>query len=223
MAINPYFDKYNIPQEQELLRELCEEAIQVNGLEIYYVLREDGEDIDLFLGENPLAKFTTAVPMEAYVSNVQGWDGQGDLISKFVGLRLNDKITFTIARHRWLEDMTPKLMSEEGQMLMDESVIAPAADHTVGFLLEGDQDNLSLRPREGDLIYVAMINKLFAVRFVEHESMFYPLGTLLTFDITCELYDYSSERLDTGIANIDSIETTFSTDTFNMLLDLEDL
>lgn len=201
MAINPFFDKYNVASEQALLRDLCEEAIQINGLSIYYIPRVNGESLDLFLGEDPLAKFEIAAEMEAYVAEVQGWEGQGDLVSKFVGLQLNDKITFTIARHRWVEEITAKLLSETGGMIDDIELEA------------GSQRALpDPRPREGDLIWVPMIAKLFSVRFVEHEKMFYPLGVLLTYDFTCELYEYSAERIDTGIAAIDAVEDDLSTD-----------
>jgi len=60
------------------------------------------------------------------------------------------------------------------------------------------------RPREGDLIYLPLNNKLFEIKFVEHESIFYQLGSLQTFDLTCELFEYNNERLNTGIDLVDS-------------------
>lgn len=60
-----------------------------------------------------------------------------------------------------------------------------------------------VRPREGDLIYFPLNNKLFEIKFVEHEAIFYQLGSLQTFDITCELFEYNNEVFDTGIALID--------------------
>ena len=68
------------------------------------------------------------------------------------------------------------------------------------------------RPNEGDLIYFPLNNKLFEIKFVEHEAIFYQMGSLQTYDITCELFEYSHERLDTGIAAIDNIETAQSGD-----------
>lgn len=63
-----------------------------------------------------------------------------------------------------------------------------------------------VRPREGDLIYFALSNDLFKITFVEHEAVFHALGSLNTWDITCELFEYSSERFNTGIPAIDIIE-----------------
>jgi len=60
------------------------------------------------------------------------------------------------------------------------------------------------RPREGDLIYFPLNNKLFEIKFVEHEAIFYQLGSLQTFDIACELFEYNNERLNTGIDLVDS-------------------
>jgi len=60
-----------------------------------------------------------------------------------------------------------------------------------------------IRPREGDLVYFPLNNKLFEIKFVEHEAIFYQLGSLQTFDISCELFEYSNEIFNTGIHLID--------------------
>lgn len=62
------------------------------------------------------------------------------------------------------------------------------------------------RPREGDLIYFPLNKKAFKITFVEHESIFYQLGSLQMWDLKCELFEYSNERLNTGIEEIDRIE-----------------
>ena len=69
------------------------------------------------------------------------------------------------------------------------------------------------RPREGDLIYFPLNNKLFEIKFVEHEAIFYQLGALQTFDITCELFEYNNEIFNTGIASIDEKQKDL---TFNL-------
>lgn len=67
------------------------------------------------------------------------------------------------------------------------------------------------RPQEGDLIYSPMMGRLFIIKYVKNTAVFYQLGSLQTWDLTCETFEYSSERLNTGIAEIDSIETLYST------------
>jgi len=82
----------------------------------------------------------------------------------------------------------------------------------------GNVDELA-RPREGDIIYLPLNKKIFIIKFVEHEAIFYQLGSLQTFDLVCELWEYSNERLNTGIPEIDSKEQAYSFDfsTYRML------
>ena len=70
-----------------------------------------------------------------------------------------------------------------------------------------------IRPREGDLVYFPLNNKLFEIKFVEHEAIFYQLGSLQTFDISCELFEYNNEIFNTGIPLIDDKQRDI---TFNL-------
>ena len=67
-------------------------------------------------------------------------------------------------------------------------------------------ENRDTSPREGDLIYFPVTNALYQVLFVEDESIFYQTGGLQVFDLLCEMFTYSNQRLDTGIDEIDKIE-----------------
>lgn len=69
-----------------------------------------------------------------------------------------------------------------------------------------DGVGISTRPLEGDLIWFPMTNKLFEIQFVDHESVFYQLGKLPVYDLSCELFEYSDEDIDTGIEDIDKVE-----------------
>lgn len=75
----------------------------------------------------------------------------------------------------------------------------------------GNIENMA-RPREGDLIFFPLNRKVFVVKFVEHEAIFYQLGALQTFDLVCELWEYSNERVNTGIEEIDSKAHKYSFD-----------
>ncbi len=70
--------------------------------------------------------------------------------------------------------------------------------------------NDRVRPFEGDLIYFPLNDKLFEIRFVEHEKVFYQLGNLPLYTLTCELFEYSHEDIDTGVPQIDDIENEYS-------------
>ena len=111
-----------------------------------------------------------------YIENTEGFDGEGDLFTKF-GVEIRDAATFIVARKRWANVV--------GQM---------------------NNQIESIRPREGDLIYLTLTNKLFEIMHVEHEQPFYQLSNLPTFKLRCELFTYSDERLNTSIDAIDDIE-----------------
>jgi hypothetical protein len=68
------------------------------------------------------------------------------------------------------------------------------------------------RPQEGDLIYFPLNKKIFIVKFVEHEAIFYQMGSLQTYDLNCELWEYSNEILNTGINDIDKFQKDYSFD-----------
>ena len=173
MATNPYFNHFQNTSEQNLHQDLIIESIKNFGIDNYYLPREYVNE-DLIYGEDTISKFSQAYLIEMYVKSVDGFEGEGDFISRF-GLEIRDQVIFSLARRRW--------------------------------------ENLSIgfsRPREGDLIFLPLNKKLYEIRFVEHESMFYQFGKLPIFDMTCELFQYDDQRIDTGIDDIDDIEDNFA-------------
>ena len=131
-------------------------------------------------GEDTLSKFTGAFLLEAYIEDASGFRGDGDMFSKF-GVRISDQITFIISRTRFTE----------------------AVDDNAQLIVEG-------RPNEGDLIHFPLANKTFEIQFVEHEQPFYQLGKVHVWGLRCELFEYSDEDIDTGVAAVDQIEVDFS-------------
>ena len=79
-----------------------------------------------------------------------------------------------------------------------------------------------VRPNEGDLIYFPLNKKCFQIKYVNKFEMFYQLGALQTWEMTCELFEYSNENLNTGIPEIDSLQKKFSQNQFDWLLRDED-
>ena len=112
-------------------------------------------------------------------------------IIKKFGLELRDDIVFTLSKTRW------------------ESLVLNNADLTAD------------RPQEGDLVYFPTTNAFFEIQFVEHEQPFYQQSALPTFKLSCTRFEYSSERLDTGITAIDSVEDSLTTDTMQFQFSLE--
>lgn len=75
-----------------------------------------------------------------------------------------------------------------------------------------------VRPNEGDLIYFPLNRKCFQIRYVNKQEMFYQFGALQTWELTCELFEYSNEQFNTGIAEIDIIQQKFSTNVLDYAL-----
>jgi len=68
------------------------------------------------------------------------------------------------------------------------------------------------RPLEGDALYHPILEKMFQINFVDHDEPFHQLDNNPVYKLRCRLFDYSMEALDTGISDIDVIETTETLD-----------
>lgn len=132
---------------------------------------------DDILGEDRLSIFKNAFEIEMYFKNVDSFDGQGAFISKF-GLMMEQSATLVVARRRW------------------EQLVGRYGVTTV-----------PTRPNEGDLIYFPLSKGLFEIRFVQHQNPFYQLGKLYVYELQIELFQYASERLDTGVPEVDVFES----------------
>ena len=166
-------------QEQTFIENLIVESIEIYGQDIYYMPRTY-VNRDTILGEVENSRFTQALQVRAYVNNVEGWEGQGELLSKF-GVRIEDKTTFVFSREKFTS----------------------AVDDNAVLNVEG-------RPNEGDLIWFPATKHLFEIQFVEAERPFYQLGKGFVWECQCELFQYADEALDTGVAAIDGIEAAFA-------------
>lgn len=165
------------------------EDLIIESLKIYgqemYYIPRTLVSKDNILGEDRLSEFKNLYPIEMYFENVNSFDGQGAFISKF-GLMMEQSATLVVARRRW--------------------------DQLVG---QFGQTTLPNRPNEGDLLYFPLTKGLFEIKFVQHQDPFYQLGKLYVYKLQVELFQYSSERIDTGEPDVDVFETlkTFSVDT----------
>ena len=191
MATNLFFNNYAFTGESNLIEDLIIESIKIYGIDCFYLPRTLVSEDTLF-GEDTLSKFDNAYQLEMYIKSVDGFEGEGDFLSKF-NIEIRDEMVLTVSQRRFGEEIELQDTTED-----------------IG------------RPSEGDLIFFPLNNKIFEVKFVEKESIFYQMGSLQTYDLRCELFEYSHERLDTGIAIIDKIETAYSGDALNFgLLDEE--
>ena len=188
MALNPFFLQGS-PGEQRLIQDLINEQLQIYGVEITYIPRKFVNKSTI-IEEVQSSKFDDNFLLEAYVNTYEGYSGAGDIMTKF-GVSLKDEITLTISKERF------------------EDFIAP--------FLNIDDYELATRPREGDLIFFPLGQRLFEVKFVEHEQPFYQLGKNYVYQLQCELFEYEDEIIDTGV---DEIDTEVEEDGFITTLNL---
>ena len=177
MARNPNF-RQKVKSEQNLYEDIIIESMKIYGQDVYYLPRTIVNE-NTILGEDVASSFTSSYKIEMYLENTEGFEGEGDLFTKF-GVEIRDEATFIVARKRW-----------------SQTVASSSNAITV------------LRPKEGDLIWLSLSNKLFEILHVEHESPFYQLSNLPTYKMRCQLFEYSGEDLDTGIADVNSIQSDF--------------
>ena len=178
MATNPYFSQGR-RSEQNLYEDIIIESLKIYGQDIYYLPRDIVNEDKLF-GDDVPSKFNSAYKIEMYIDNVDGFDGEGDLFSKF-GVEIRDAATFVVSRRRWTQTIA-----------------------------RYDNEITVMRPAEGDLLYIPFSKKLFQIMHVEHEMPFYQLQNLPTYKLRCELFEYNDEDFDTGVVGVDKIEESFA-------------
>ena len=187
MPVNPYFNNYHQSSEQNLIEDLIIESIKMYGMDCLYIHRSIGAKDEL-LNEDDLPIYDSAIPLEMYIREVDGFGGDSDFLSKF-GLEIRDSVTFTVAKSRF----TANVAGDVGET----------------------------RPNEGDLVYFPLNEKIFKVMHVEHEAIFYQLGKLQTYDLKCELFEFSNERFDTGNNEIDIHLSGYITTSNNAIANVE--
>ena len=179
MAVNRYFNTTAFAPEQDLMQDLIDESIQIYGHDVHYIPR-DTVDLDTFLGEDPLTAFTTTYPIEMYLKTLESFQGQSEFISKF-GLHIEDQATFIVSQRRF------------------NSSVVDAVDSA---------NTVISRPREADLIYIEMTPNnryLFEIKFVEDKERLFQLGKLYTYELRCELMNFTNEKVNTNVDEIDEV------------------
>jgi hypothetical protein len=180
MPRNLYFSQ-GVKSEQNLYEDIVTEAIKMYGFEVYYLPR-NMVSRDMILNEDIESKFDAAYMLEMYIENVDGFDGEGTLFSKF-GLEIRDQATFVVSKRVWQK--------------------------MVGFWNNGIISN---RPAEGDLLYFPLTRSMFEIKFVEHQSPFYQLSKVPVYKLQCELFETRNEEISTGIDELDAVQRDYATE-----------
>ena len=188
MATSVYFSGA-VKSEQDLYEDLVTESIKIFGQDVVYLPREQVSEDDLL--NEVVNQYTQAFPVEMYLENVDGFEGDGNLLGKF-GLEIRDQGTFVVTRRRW--------------------------EAAVGGLATGVGSRL--KPAEGDLLYMTMTGRLFEIKYVEPKSPFYQLQKLPSYTLTAELFEYNDQHFDTGWDEIDAVEWDNAT-SYSYLVNLD--
>tara|TARA_R110000868_G_scaffold206099_1_gene454832 strand:+ start:1289 stop:2161 length:873 start_codon:yes stop_codon:yes gene_type:complete len=165
MAVNPYFS-HGVKTEQTLYEDIIIESLQMYGQDVVYMPRELTNK-DTIFGDDSISHFSKSYKIEAYIENLEGFDGEGDLFTKF-GVEIRDEASFVISRRRW-------------------NKLVKSANNDINFY----------RPREGDLIYLPLSKSTFEITKVDTESPFFQLKNLPVFKIRASLFEYNDEDFDT--------------------------
>ena len=231
MAVNKHFHTSNvaaITTEQNLYRDLVTEAIQIYGHDVFYIDRTLVAK-DNILGEDTLSKFKNAQKIEMYMEDADGgFAGEREIINQF-GLQNLSEATFVVSKQQF-QSKTTQITIEEGTSsgnggsILLEDGSDPTTSKFEGsdfyLLLETDATD-SDRPYEGDAVYHPILKKLFQVNFVDHDEPFFQLDNNPVYKLRCRLFDYSADALDTGVTDIDAIETALSVSTTDFQFTLE--
>lgn len=175
------------------MEELIIECLKIYGFDVFYLPRASVAEDDI-LNEDGLNSYNSAYPLEMYLSNVSGFEGEGDLLTRF-GVEIRDTATFIVSKRRW------------------DEVIARSGEA-----------QLTTRPAEGDILYFPITKSYFEIRRVETKDPFFQVGKLYVYKLECELMQFSSERIDTGIDEIDNTPSEKSLDIgiYELLLETGD-
>ena len=176
MPLNSYFLQGS-NSEQRLVQDLINEQLKIYGQDVVYLPRKMINK-DTILNDVTASEFDDSFRMEAYLANYEGFQGGGDILSKF-GVQSTDQVTFIISKERY-EDFISPFIADDSRVLV------------------------SSRPQEGDLIYFPLDNTMFEIKYVEAKKPFYQLNKLYVYQLSCEVFDAAlDDNIDTGLEPVD--------------------
>lgn len=176
MATNLYFNNFGSNPEQRLMEDLMIETIKINGVDCYYVPNINEAARDLIYGEDPLKKFTAAYPLELYITNVDGYEGEREFFSKF-GLEIKNNMSVIVSKRsfsRWVPQ---------------DRYIRPR---------EGDLIYIPFLSQTGEMYEIKYVNYTEAFYVMGNKYPYF-------YKLELEKFKYSQETIDVGIPNIDDI------------------
>jgi hypothetical protein len=178
MATSVYFNNYNSLAEQRVVEDLITESIKIMGFDSYYLPIQNEEDRDILYGEDPVKKFSSAFPVEFYLSSSMEYGGEREFFSKF-GLEIKNNINVIISKRSFSQRVPQALFTRPR---------------------EGDLIYVPFLNGTGELFEIKFVNQTKDFFMLGRKIPYY-------YELEMEKFKYSQERIDTGVFDIDDVAT----------------
>jgi hypothetical protein len=176
MATNVYFNNYNSLAEQRVVEDLIVESIKIMGFDAYYLPIENEEDRDILYGEDPIKKFSSAFPIEFYLSNSLEYTGEREFFSKF-GLEIKNNVNIILSKRSF------------SQRVPQDKLTRPR---------EGDLIYVPFLNGTGELLEIKFTNQTKDFFMLGRKIPYF-------YELELEKFKYSQEVIDTGVEDIDDV------------------
>ena len=181
MATSTYFNNFNSNAEQRVVEDLIVESIKIQGFDAYYVPIFNPEDRDILYGEDPVKKFSSAFPIEFYLSSALEYSGEREFFSKF-GLEIKNNVTVIVSKRSFSQRVPQNIFTRPR---------------------EGDLIYVPFLNGTGELFEIKFTNQTKDFFTLGRKIPFF-------YELELEKFKYSQEIMETGIADIDDAATQSS-------------
>jgi hypothetical protein len=181
MATSVYFNNYNSHGEQNLIEDLIVESIKIMGFDAFYLPIFNPEDRDILYGEDPVKKFKTSYPLEMYLSDSSGYEGQQDFFSKF-GLEIRDAVKVILSKRSFEQRLPQGILTRPR---------------------EGDLIYVPFLNGTGELYEITFVEQAKDFHQLGRKAPYF-------YELNLEKFKYSQEIINTGMADIDKVSTDSS-------------
>ena len=178
MATNQYFNNYNSLAEQRVVEDLITESIKIMGFDAYYCPIFNEEDRDILYGEDPVKKFSSAFPVEFYLSSSMEYGGEREFFSKF-GLEIKNNINVILSKRSFTQRVPQDILTRPR---------------------EGDLIYVPFLNGTGELFEIKFVNQTKDFFMLGRKIPYY-------YELEMEKFKYSQEVIDTGVFEIDDVAT----------------
>ena len=176
MATSQYFNNYNSLAEQRVVEDLITESIKIMGFDAYYLPIFNEEDRDILYGEDPVKKFSSAFPVEFYLSSSMEYGGEREFFSKF-GLEIKNNINVIISKRSFSQRVPQNIFTRPR---------------------EGDLIYVPFLNGSGEIFEIKFVNQTKDFFMLGRKIPYY-------YELEMEKFKYSQEIIDTGVSEIDDV------------------